>query len=184
MSLYSHYTDALEKVAGRAKNRKREERYADALKSPAETGFSTIPDFMRGGKKHLTPADVHKEYLKEHKEYRPLFAMHTADALITEHMNRMSASEKAYKYHSKNEKKSQRKADSVLNRILPGGNMRSHGHSDDIMHHGSRAKAHLDNWKRSDDQLDTHSQAASDIEYADEDKRLATANAYMKKHFS
>jgi len=185
MNFYDRYTDALEKVAGRAKNRKREERYAAALKSPAETGFSTIPDFMRGGRKHLTPADVHKEYLKEHKEFRPMFALHTGDALVSDYKNRHAASGEAFEHHTKNQKKFERKANSVLNRILPGGDMRSFIHSSDAMHHGSQAQAHRDNYTRLGAQMDKHRRELLELDYSlDKDKRLALANAYMKKHFS
>ncbi len=180
MNFYDYYTDALEKVAGR-----REKHYADALKSPEQSGFSTIPDFMRGGRTHLTRADVHKEYLKEHKEYRPIFAAHVAEAMVTDHTNRMKMSEDAHKHHSKNHKKSDRKASSILNRGLLGGANRKAKHSRSSKHHEGQAKAHLDNYHHSYDQTLVHSDAVSGIDSGAGGKTpLTAANAYMKKHFS
>ena len=187
MNLYDHFQNGLEKVASR--RARRDQRFADALKSPSERGFNTMIHMpQRWGP--ITPEVIRDDYKKQHKDGRMMDALFTADGMVDDAYERMGISNAARKHHTKAEMKSSRKANSILNRILPGGAARKDKHLGRAKHHGAQAKAHADNVANAHRQRSIHEQAARDIGDIDIDtdagfrKATRKADAYMKKHFS
>jgi len=182
MNLYGHYTDALEKVANR-----REKHYADALKSHADAGFrAQVP-----WRTHLsTRADILNDYQSARKYDRSETAVQAAHDMIEDAYDRMGISQAAQTHYGKAQKKSNRKAGSILNRVLPGGAGRKAKNLERAKHYEAQAKAHADNVAKAERQKSVHVAAADAIElpysFSNRDQRKANqlADAYMKKHFS
>ena len=181
-----HFSGGHKKVAARSKP-----NFQDALKSHATRGFTSMPDDILKGRKHIKAHDVRAAYAEDgdflmpgEKHLLRYTASDIAEGMAEDAYKRISLSRAAQKHHQAEADRAQRKANSAFNRIVPGGARRKAKHLKRRKGHVAQINAHLKNIGNSRQLARLHDDASRAMTDSGDRKGLRLANDYMKKHFS